>query len=637
MNFPNQSSLSSFNNRGGYGNNSVSTMMMMSSHSSHHIQSKPIRPLFKSQEGCYRLIKEIAPSKSMLKKTSNKTCSKISIYYQPSPSTLSKMSLLRGGPNSNMNSGSGGGSYSFGSHGGGSYSNSFGSINKSSINHTQQQPQPQPVTTTTASSSIVIPSQIHSSNSNGGGSYKDQQQQQQTISSSTGSTTSSTNMNIIGSNPTIEEYTMHIHQKNILSPTNQKDQLYFGHTFWDSFLFYKFTNIEGTEYEERLPIPLKSTPTCQKINKIKHLNQLQVVVGTDSGDIYYFDPLDRQQTNPLIFNRDYNKSKCTCIDWVPESNSQFIAGFSNGFLMVFDINRIDPQPPIQFNNPSSPNFYVIQQKNSKFNPVSDWNVCNNKQINAMVFSPNGKYLAVACQDGYLHIFNYDTKSPWISFQSYFGGVLSVDWSPDGKYLVTGGEDDYVSVWCFEEKCLVARGQGHQSWVGCVKFDPYIYSLDSNHYRIISGAEDTRLLLWDFSRESLRKQRGKSLSKSTSLPRHASDTLVNPRSTTTTTTTQQDDINNNNNNVSSNGVGIVVKSLPRSSVPTMMPTVSHRAHSEPVTDIACTNDWIITLSSKNLLIWARPDTAANSQKVDSVGYSMHSPNTPLEYQMHLNNN
>ena len=43
-------------------------------------------------------------------------------------------------------------------------------------------------------------------------------------------------------------------------------------------------------------------------------------------------------------------------------------------------------------------------------------------------------------------------------------MLCVAWSRDGRYVLSGGEDDLVSVWSVEQRTVVARGQGHQSWV-----------------------------------------------------------------------------------------------------------------------------------------------------------------------------
>jgi catabolite repression protein CreC len=82
------------------------------------------------------------------------------------------------------------------------------------------------------------------------------------------------------------------------------------------------------------------------------------------------------------------------------------------------------------------------------------------------------------------------------YASYYGGFLCVCWSPDGKYVLTGGQDDLVSIWSVAESTIVARCQGHQSWVTAVCFDPW--RCDDRNYRFGSVGEDCRLLLWDFS-------------------------------------------------------------------------------------------------------------------------------------------
>lgn len=82
------------------------------------------------------------------------------------------------------------------------------------------------------------------------------------------------------------------------------------------------------------------------------------------------------------------------------------------------------------------------------------------------------------------------------FFAYYGGLISVCWSPDGKYVLTGGQDDLISIWCPSEAVLIARCQGHHSWVTSVAFDPW--RCDDKNYRFGSVGEDRRICLWDFS-------------------------------------------------------------------------------------------------------------------------------------------
>lgn len=93
-------------------------------------------------------------------------------------------------------------------------------------------------------------------------------------------------------------------------------------------------------------------------------------------------------------------------------------------------------------------------------------------INDFAFSPCSKYLAVVSQDGCLRVFNYDAMELIGLATSFFGGLLCVCWSPDGQLVVAGGEDDLVTVWSFRQRRIVARGQGHRSWVTVIAFDPY---------------------------------------------------------------------------------------------------------------------------------------------------------------------
>ena len=56
--------------------------------------------------------------------------------------------------------------------------------------------------------------------------------------------------------------------------------------------------------------------------------------------------------------------------------------------------------------------------------------------------------------------------------------------------------------------IVARCQGHQSYVTGVAFDPW--RCDERNYRFGSVGEDAKLLLWDFSVGALHKPKAVSV-------------------------------------------------------------------------------------------------------------------------------
>ena len=103
------------------------------------------------------------------------------------------------------------------------------------------------------------------------------------------------------------------------------------------------------------------------------------------------------------------------------------------------------------------------------------------------------------------------------YYSYYGGLICVCWSPDGKYVLTGGQDDLISIWCVAESAIVARCQGHHSWVTSVAFDPW--RCDDRNYRFGSVGEDRRLCLWDFSVGMLHRPKGAAAAASVASIRH----------------------------------------------------------------------------------------------------------------------
>jgi catabolite repression protein CreC len=137
----------------------------------------------------------------------------------------------------------------------------------------------------------------------------------------------------------------------------------------------------------------------------------------------------------------------------------------------------------------------VHSRNQKSNPVAMWSVTS-QRINAFAFSPDNRHVAVVAEDGTLRIIDYLKERLLHVFHSYYGGFTCVCFSPDGKYVLTGGQDDLVSIWSVAEAAIVARCQGHQSWVSAVAFDPW--RCDDRNYRFGSVGEDCRLCLWDFS-------------------------------------------------------------------------------------------------------------------------------------------
>ena len=193
--------------------------------------------------------------------------------------------------------------------------------------------------------------------------------------------------------------------------------------------------------------------------------------------------------------RTLDKTKVTCIRWIPGSSHAFIASHASGQLYVYDM---DVSSIVTLTSSGAMPHYQVIARGDAFtvyacraktvcNPLQRWTV-GAGPINEFAFSPCGQYLAVVSADGYLRVFVYRTVEVVGLMRSYFGGLLCVAWSPDGRYIATGGEDDLITLWSFAERRVVCRGRGHRSWVGGVAFDPYAASVGPD-FTDFCGSED----------------------------------------------------------------------------------------------------------------------------------------------------
>lgn len=299
----------------------------------------------------------------------------------------------------------------------------------------------------------------------------------------------------------------------------------------------------------------KAHVLCHDLNHFtKGTTHIDVVMGANTGDIVWFEPYSQKYVR-INKGNIISTSPITEIRWLPGSESLFLASHSDGTLIVYDKERDDatftPEAPTP-NGLSTPEHpYIlpstpeatqsttplhinksVNSKNQKSNPVASWKLSNHS-ITAFAFSPDARHLAVVSEDGSLRIINYLNEQLTDLYPSYYGAFICVCWSPDGKYVLTGGQDDLVSIWSLHERRIVARCQGHHSWVTAVAFDPW--RCDGRNYRFGSVGEDRRLLLWDFNVGMLKRPKVASLRMRGSVSSHVPVGRMRAESQATTAT------------------------------------------------------------------------------------------------------
>jgi WD40 repeat protein len=123
---------------------------------------------------------------------------------------------------------------------------------------------------------------------------------------------------------------------------------------------------------------------------------------------------------------------------------------------------------------------------------------HDREIRAVVFSPDGKQLASASGDGEVKLWDatrldqeQQPRLPPLRARVP-GPSVNVAFSPDGRRLATGGEGNTVKIWEAEkggEPPMTLRG--HSREVYAVAFSPN----DGGRW-IASGGEDSRVKIWD---------------------------------------------------------------------------------------------------------------------------------------------
>ncbi|KAI9056011.1 hypothetical protein LZ554_000943 [Drepanopeziza brunnea f. sp. 'monogermtubi'] len=367
---------------------------------------------------------------------------------------------------------------------------------------------------------------------------------------------------------------------------------------------------------------------CHDINQVtKAPSHIDLIMGFSTGEIIWFEPISQKYTR-LNKNGIINATPVSEIRWIPGSENLFLAAHMDGSLVVYDKEKEDlaflpeengnhtngDSEANEFDEPGiKTKLHVdksVHSKNQKFNPVSFWKL-SNQRINAFAFSPDNRHIAVVSEDGTLRMIDYLKEQLRDIYASYYGGFLCVCWSPDGKYVLTGGQDDLVSIWSVAESTIVARCQGHQSWVTAVCFDPW--RCDDRNYRFGSVGEDCRLLLWDFSVGMLHRPKAVSVRRKESISSRFANPLQRAETQNTTTSMLR-----SNSSLSAEGdVEHMIEHPvePRANTAMLPPVMSKIIDPDPLCWLEFTEDSILTsCKSGHIRTWDRPRDGMNQSEV-----------------------
>lgn len=141
--------------------------------------------------------------------------------------------------------------------------------------------------------------------------------------------------------------------------------------------------------------------------------------------------------------------------------------------------------------------YIVSGSSDK--SVRVWDILTNSQVfihrghsravNAVAWFPDGKYIASSSDDKTVQIWNVATGEKTVIYNGHSHCVSSISWSPNGKYIASGSYDKTVHVWTASAGRKAFTYQGHSHWVTTVSWSP-----DGRY--IVSGSDDGIAEVWE---------------------------------------------------------------------------------------------------------------------------------------------
>jgi WD40 repeat protein len=109
--------------------------------------------------------------------------------------------------------------------------------------------------------------------------------------------------------------------------------------------------------------------------------------------------------------------------------------------------------------------------------------------NRVAFSPDSRRLVTGGEMQTVKVWDANTGELLETLRGHTGDVFSVAFSRDGRWLATAGEDTTVRIWDATSWRLLHTLRGHTGLVGTLAFSP-----DSQ--RLASGSRDHTLKIWE---------------------------------------------------------------------------------------------------------------------------------------------
>jgi WD40 repeat protein len=129
-------------------------------------------------------------------------------------------------------------------------------------------------------------------------------------------------------------------------------------------------------------------------------------------------------------------------------------------------------------------------------------------VNAVAFSPDGKWLASTGNDGVVRLWDVRTAKPGMTLKGLGGSLYALAFSPDGTSIAAGGKDRAIVIWETTTGKRLRTLEGNSGDVYALAFAP-------DGKLLMSGGADRKVRLWQVD----------SGAQSVDLPQHRDQVLA----------------------------------------------------------------------------------------------------------------
>ena len=299
-----------------------------------------------------------------------------------------------------------------------------------------------------------------------------------------------------------------------------------------------------------------------------------------------------------------NASRTTCVRWRTRGGDKenlatgfdFVSLHADGSMYTYDSSKDVVAAKFEALADASALSVAASQVPGS-NPSARWHF-GRHTLNAAAFSPDCRYLVVVNGAGMCRVLDVELDRPNIvaGFKSYYAGFNAVTWSPCGRYVIAGGESDMLEIWGLYEREVVAWGcGGHRSWITDVAVDERAAGEGHRFLRIASVGEDCRVAFWDwhFPEDDDFGETAARDSNTATLADQASRLSVGAaRASRRAPSFVGPDAN-------------IVQSAHRDEVERLVPIMTHKLHTSPVTAVRFTAEAALTATLNEIKLWRRP--------------------------------